>query len=146
MPTGYWIPVTRSGQTKGAGRMAEEEKGTNPPEESEHKEERKTETTTETREQPSERRTDSPARTEREPATTTPEREDCPECDAPILTGKMGTHRYRAHGVERRAAKDDKRDKATSKRRPPPGDDNKDEDDKETPPPASRWAEVRSSW
>lgn len=127
--------------------MADDAKTTDkPPDDPPDDDKSKTDAASKTREQPSDRRTDSTARVEHEPATTAPEREDCPECDAPILTGKMGTHRYRAHGVERRAAKDDKRDKATSKRRPPPGDDDKGEGEKEEPPPASRWAEVRSSW
>jgi hypothetical protein len=112
-------------------------------------------TTTEPREPASETRREERREERRETTTAAqekpPELVECPDCDALMYPTKLGSHRWRAHAVDRRTAKQQaaqEKDKPTRERKPPPGksQENGDADKDKQEPRKSRWSEVRESW
>jgi hypothetical protein len=117
-------------------------------------EEREEEPKEEPKEEPQERRTE-PQSTATGTKTDSghagerreePQTEECPRCYVPVAAGKLGSHLYSAHGVERRQKVDDKSGSRTpkpkQKNEEKPKDDGNDDKDKKK----GRWSEVRGGW
>jgi hypothetical protein len=51
---------------------------------------------------------------------TQPTLVDCPECDLPIREDKLGSHRFKAHEVERRKPRETTTEPDDGKTKPPP--------------------------
>jgi hypothetical protein len=84
-----------------------------------------------------------------------PESAECPDCGALVRPARLGTHRFSAHAIERRATKEpgDDDDKEPEKRKPPakrkPDTSTTHEKGTQKPEPATgkgRWGKVRSGW
>jgi outer membrane biosynthesis protein TonB len=71
---------------------------------------------------------------------------ECPDCYVPIAPANLGSHRFRAHGVERRAKREeDKQTSPTPKRKgTPPSNDKGTQGGARKK--GGRWGDVRRGW
>jgi hypothetical protein len=111
-------------------------------EETETEETETEETETEEKPKPEQKRERREESRRDDPAPTV----ECPDCYVTVAPANLGSHRFRAHGVERRAKREeDKTSPPTPKRKGTPPSDNK-----ATQSPArkkgGRWGDVRKGW